>query len=185
MPAQPRGAEREHDLRAFRCGRLNRLAKHFWRRRQRSRQTQQFPDRFPAWVVILTVLLPVGDHQVHTHAPARIPGIAPAVEAVTSVAYNDGDRTGESFSFDWVNATGPPLLLYGAPQTDRVRVTWIDVQHLLYLHARGNSFSSNRARALSRSCRTSADGLAPRPHWEQQATRRKSDVQTERRVGEQ
>ena len=30
---------------------------------------------------------------------------------------------------------------------------------------------------------TSADGLAPRPHWEQQATRRKSDVQTERRVG--
>jgi hypothetical protein len=105
-------------------------------------------------VVILTVLLPVGDHQVHTHAPARIPGIAPAVEAVTSVAYNDGDRTGESFSFDWVNATGPPLLLYGAPQTDRVRVTWIDVQHLLYLHARGNSFSSNRARALSRSCRT-------------------------------
>jgi hypothetical protein len=42
----------------------------------------------------------------------RRPGI---VEAVTSVAYNDGDRTGESFSFDWANEE-MSLLLHAGPE---------------------------------------------------------------------
>ena len=43
---------------------------------------------------------------------AAAPGI---VEAVTSVAYNDGDRTGEPFSFDWVDEE-MSLLLHAGPE---------------------------------------------------------------------